>query len=71
MNPISDIPLWTFEWAGTFLGLTGAALLSLNVRASRFGWLLFLLSTVPGLLMESRLVRMDWLLCKSASRSQV
>ena len=44
MNPISDIPRWAFEWAGAFLGLTGAALLSLNVRASRFGWLLFLLS---------------------------
>lgn len=39
MNPISDIPLWAFEWAGAFLGLTSAALLSLNVRASRFGWL--------------------------------
>ncbi|OJY56632.1 MAG: hypothetical protein BGP19_04600 [Thiobacillus sp. 0-1251] len=44
MNPMSDIPLWVFEWAGAFLGLAGAALLALNVRASRFGWLLFLLS---------------------------
>jgi hypothetical protein len=38
------IPLHVIEWAGSGLGLAGAALLSLNLRASRFGWLLFLLS---------------------------
>lgn len=39
-----DIPLWLYEWTGAALGLAGAALLSLNVKASRYGWLMFLLS---------------------------
>lgn len=43
---ISDCPLWAYEWTGACLGLAGAGLLSLNVKASRFGWLLFLLSNM-------------------------
>ena len=44
MIVLSDFPLWIYEWTGAALGLAGAALFSLNLRASRFGWLLFLLS---------------------------
>lgn len=32
------------EWAGSLTGLIGAALLALNMRISRWGWVLFLLS---------------------------
>ena len=32
------------EWAGCFLGLTGALLLATNTRISRWGWVAFLAS---------------------------
>lgn len=35
-----------FEWAGTALGLIGAALLAVNCRYSRLGWVCFLASNV-------------------------
>lgn len=41
---VIHVPLWMLEWTGAALGLAGAALLSLNNAASRYGWLLFLLS---------------------------
>lgn len=34
--------LFVLEWSGAVLGLIGAFLLALNVRASRFGWLFYL-----------------------------
>lgn len=34
------------EWTGAFLGLIGAGLLALNMRASGAGWIFFLLSNV-------------------------
>ncbi len=48
------------QWSGAVLGLSGAALLALNVRISPWGWVLFLasnaawiafglLAAVPGL----------------------
>ena len=43
---IPGCPLCGYEWMGSCLGLAGAGLLSLNVKASRFGWLLFLLSNM-------------------------
>jgi hypothetical protein len=46
MMLIPDGPLWAYEWTGACLGLAGAGLLSLNVKASRFGWPLFLLSNM-------------------------
>lgn len=33
-----------FEWAGAITGLIGAALLSVNMPISRFGWVMFLVS---------------------------
>lgn len=35
-----------FEWAGFFFGVIGAALLALNIEASPFGWVFFLVSNV-------------------------
>lgn len=34
------------EWGGTVFGMAGAALLAVNCRSSRFGWLLFWISNV-------------------------
>jgi hypothetical protein len=34
------------EWVGAGLGLAGATLIALNVRASGYGWLLFLASNI-------------------------
>lgn len=34
------------EWAGSLTGLVGAALLALNTRVSRYGWVLFLASNI-------------------------
>jgi hypothetical protein len=44
MSALVVVPSWIFEWVGAGLGLVGAALLSLNLKASRYGWLFFLLS---------------------------
>lgn len=44
MIAFTVVPLWILEWTGAGLGLVGAALLSLNLKASRYGWLFFLLS---------------------------
>ena len=43
---IPDCPLWAYEWTGSCLGLAGAGLLSLNMKASPLGWVLFLLSNM-------------------------
>jgi hypothetical protein len=34
------------EWSGAILGLIGAAMLAINHKVSRFGWLFFLASNV-------------------------
>lgn len=34
------------EWCGAILGLSGAFLLALNLRVSRYGWLFYLASNV-------------------------
>ncbi len=40
-----NLPL-IFEWSGAILGLLGALLLALNIRVSRYGWILFLAANI-------------------------
>lgn len=42
----NEILLTALEWAGSFVGLTGAWLLASNTRLSRWGWVAFLGSNV-------------------------
>lgn len=41
-----DTALPVLEWSGAILGLIGAAMLAINRKVSRFGWLFFLASNV-------------------------
>lgn len=36
----------TLQWAGSILGLVGAFLLATHTRASRYGWVAFLLANI-------------------------
>jgi hypothetical protein len=49
-----------FEMVGTVAGITGALLLSANIEYSRYGYVLFLLSSLM-LLGHARLIRAKWL----------
>lgn len=49
-----------FEMVGTVAGITGAFLLSANIEYSRYGYVLFLLSSLM-LLGHARLIRAKWL----------
>lgn len=49
-----------FEMVGTVAGITGALLLSANIEYSRYGYVLFLLSSFM-LLGHARLIRAKWL----------
>lgn len=49
-----------FEVVGTVAGITGAFLLSANIEYSRYGYVLFLLSSLM-LLGHARLIRAKWL----------
>lgn len=42
LNSLTTVQL--IEWAGSLLGLLGSALLAANVRVSRYGWVVFLIS---------------------------
>ena len=41
-----DAVLPVLEWSGAMLGLIGAAMLAINCKVSRFGWLFYLASNV-------------------------
>lgn len=41
-----DTALPVLVWSGAILGLIGAAMLAINHKVSRFGWLFFLASNV-------------------------
>jgi len=40
------LKLVKWDWVGSFTGLAGAGLLALNITASPWGWLLFLVSNL-------------------------
>lgn len=48
-------PIQAVEWSGSLIGLAGAALLALNTRISRWGWVAFLASNVLMLVMAASL----------------
>jgi hypothetical protein len=50
-----------FEMVGTVAGITGALLLSANIEYSRYGYVLFLLSSLM-LFGHARLIRANWLM---------
>ena len=43
---VMDAVLPVLEWSGAILGLIGAAMLAINRKVSRFGWLFYLASNV-------------------------
>lgn len=51
----------SFEMIGTVAGISGALLLSANIEYSRYGYVLFLLSSLM-LFGHARLIRANWLM---------